>query len=1468
MPKELKEITRFTAGTYSSPEEEDIPDNAASYSLDVDNYGTDGRLNGRANETSYTSGGFQNAEASDSTPTAHSDNVLFPVYTSGDLNSKYFYLNSPDNRYYIWFNENSLGVNPNILGRTGIKVDIPDGDGTLDVQATLALNTKDIVVTNTDYTASIVVYSGFVRFICGINGEVLDGNGFEDPLNIMYSVSSFSVGKPYSIDSKMMNLINNGDRKDLIYYNNSQDSMSVIQDLYGTPNKVVLNRKLNLPDGANLTSISNNKEVHIGSSSTTMTPKWAGYASHKRFGADQSDVFICEEDELLSPSAYSTLKSFTQIIRTPGDLAHLYAIKRGENYIYQIEYDSSDGTTMGNVIASERLDFKVDYITPCFSHINDEAYSTSDSYVWVYSSGDPDASDVNYGKFDSIDYGDSDENANALSGTIYKLKMQTYSSGFANWTDGYEITVKKELPIFWESNREPYWSPGSNTEGTPDYNTTGNARIGDMLETWDPTGNVGRLWLMFIPTKTTEEVEDYFNYQTDKDKVRRWLYSSNEDTSIIDEASGLVSSGLTFNDKSPPTWALETREDETADWHIYKFFGELTLSDIGTTDFAVSDANSKVYLKTGFNSDDNTDTEKTFIVDSFDTTGGDATLSQTTYTYTIASKMMAPLTHNIFNNPIHNRFCPLEYGLFDCSNHFQSTTATEHNVGVFLKFGSGGLNGTPDSPESLNYQEMVIRNKLEVTQHIATIVDEFSDLNGDFNTDNYRYFGDITNGDTNMDFIGANNALAYWTVSYEGNYGACQAFDDVTSGGPNEFINHPEIDGSDLTFRAGSYASNTVLKVLKVQANNHPSSIKSPSPNNWMGAHSCVMAGTSIQVYVADDNLGANTLAYMVRDPSDAEASWISILDITDSQNSITGGNNLLNPYNGITVSGRFKSNHMIKFSGSSVNINKDTHKPKILSPVFTLDTYASGGLPDTNKTGTGNFNLRIPILDREGDISFYVLDLNTGYSVTGNQITYNFPDSLIPGDGDAFGMQNFGIDGTSSSSFSFQSGSSYISSITEGGSGSTFKSSSTYYYKCSFLYDGYQESPLTTGSWELSPSADSSDLSITLTLMNVPKRVSHINLYRTDSQDKLYRLIKSFELDNTWAYNTGLDDIDIWERVLLDRGSSGPSYDAINGISESLKRTIVHYGISTKLNNTLYAGQCYHPNVINADNFIFKSKPGNYSQFDWSNDYVKLPVKPTAIQGYRGRIYAFDEGNMFVLSYNLIIEDIYEGIGCLNNNTILSIDSGMFFMDLNHVYMQAQGYPRIISRAIENDFSGNSLGLNDLVKPSIFTPIMSYDSAKNSVYIFCSADASSYYIWVYNISLDRWDLWSGYNVQSSVNGKDGESLISNNSSEALQQIARATSNKAWSWWSKDFTFGHNTQSKKFKRLAITGNPTGVIDTNVSVLNNGSATTETGTVSSIKIPTNSNGEKFQIRFNAQTDYISAFGMIFRRKPIK
>ena len=199
---------------------------------------------------------------------------------------------------------------------------------------------------------------------------------------------------------------------------------------------------------------------------------------------------------------------------------------------------------------------------------------------------------------------------------------------------------------------------------------------------------------------------------------------------------------------------------------------------------------------------------------------------------------------------------------------------------------------------------------------------------------------------------------------------------------------------------------------------------------------------------------------------------------------------------------------------------------------------------------------------------------------------------------------------------------------------------------------------------------------------------------------------------------------------------------------------------------------------------------------------------------------------------------------------------------------MQAQGYPRIISRAIENDFSGNSLGLNDLVKPSIFTPIMSYDSAKNSVYIFCSADASSYYIWVYNISLDRWDLWSGYNVQSSVNGKDGESLISNNSSEALQQIARATSNKAWSWWSKDFTFGHNTQSKKFKRLAITGNPTGVIDTNVSVLNNGSATTETGTVSSIKIPTNSNGEKFQIRFNAQTDYISAFGMIFRRKPIK
>ncbi len=46
---------------------------------------------------------------------------------AGSLNSKYFLLNSSTAGYYVWIDVNSAGVDPMIVGRTGIEVDVATG---------------------------------------------------------------------------------------------------------------------------------------------------------------------------------------------------------------------------------------------------------------------------------------------------------------------------------------------------------------------------------------------------------------------------------------------------------------------------------------------------------------------------------------------------------------------------------------------------------------------------------------------------------------------------------------------------------------------------------------------------------------------------------------------------------------------------------------------------------------------------------------------------------------------------------------------------------------------------------------------------------------------------------------------------------------------------------------------------------------------------------------------------------------------------------------------------------------------------------------------------------------------------------------------------------------------------------------------------------------------------------------------
>jgi len=63
MPKELHEITKFMTGTISTPSETDVPDDTASYSLNLDPVAEDGVLKGVPNDAQLSSGGMISADS-------------------------------------------------------------------------------------------------------------------------------------------------------------------------------------------------------------------------------------------------------------------------------------------------------------------------------------------------------------------------------------------------------------------------------------------------------------------------------------------------------------------------------------------------------------------------------------------------------------------------------------------------------------------------------------------------------------------------------------------------------------------------------------------------------------------------------------------------------------------------------------------------------------------------------------------------------------------------------------------------------------------------------------------------------------------------------------------------------------------------------------------------------------------------------------------------------------------------------------------------------------------------------------------------------------------------------------------------------------------------------------------------------------------------------------------------------------
>jgi len=439
---------------------------------------------------------------------------------------------------------------------------------------------------------------------------------------------------------------------------------------------------------------------------------------------------------------------------------------------------------------------------------------------------------------------------------------------------------------------------------------------------------------------------------------------------------------------------------------------------------------------------------------------------------------------------------------------------------------------------------------------------------------------------------------------------------------------------------------------------------------------------------------------------------------------------------------------------------------------------------------------------------------------------------------------------------------------------GGDFQAEATYFWKCSYMYDEYQESPLSDHV-SYTP-ADDKHIEVTIDLYgtsSLSKRISHLMVYRAEDSDdtsavnpdSFYRLVKKIKLDSSFAnQSNGWGDLDFKRKIFVDElNNVGASYEARTLMPETLETSIVNYALSTQINSMHIVGKCYKTEIPDAMNYLFKSKVNNFDQFDWTTDFLRLPTVPTALASFNGRIYAFDENNTYRINPNgFYIEDTFEGAGCFGSDAVVVTEYGMCYCDKNNIYLHDGKAPKPIASPIlegDSDFSWHNIH-------TAKEPIVMFDAKRKSFLIFFRS-GSYFYAWAYNIIYNRWDLlyYSAMEPKAKLHGRNGEIFLAT-SSGYMDHFMGGSGIDNWEWQSKYMTMGEDTMKKMFYDVKVVGDATAPT---VTYGVNGD-TTPTTALSSGKVASGDKKSKsLQVKItqvSGTTHKVDSVGVLYRRLP--
>jgi len=478
------------------------------------------------------------------------------------------------------------------------------------------------------------------------------------------------------------------------------------------------------------------------------------------------------------------------------------------------------------------------------------------------------------------------------------------------------------------------------------------------------------------------------------------------------------------------------------------------------------------------------------------------------------------------------------------------------------------------------------------------------------------------------------------------------------------------------------------------------------------------------------------------------------------------------------------------------------------------------------------------------------------------NSVTYVYGSNSVSG---GFGIARL----TWNNGFSGETSIGQIDvslTITNNG-GDGLDNTKKYYYKLSYLYDGYQESPLCIPNFiSNTSSSETKKVEVSIVASAIPKRVTHLQLYRAESaaggttETSFYRLVSSLPLDTTWTGSTTK------QKLIFDNGTIGTSYEALTGIAENIRNTIVHYGLSAKVSGHLLVGKTFHPDLEDGSNYVFKSQPLSFDQFNVTSDFLILPSTPTAFASFNGRLYVFDENNTHRINVDgMYIEDTFNGVGCEGPDSFCVTEFGMCIANKNNIYLHSGNHPKPIGNPI---LRGDTLAWQN--RDTSYKSKIAFDGGRNA-YVITFKTGSNYYAWIYSLGMSRWDLVTLGTTEPKalMSGREGDIFMSQNGK--LKQLFTGSDKRSWKYTTKEISLGMDTINKMYYKLKTVGDNTGI--TIQHAFNSGtlnSATAPTSNEYDLS-STKAKSLKFSvIGTNASgTDYkIDALGVIYRRLPVK